>query len=150
MAPAAKAEALLGLLKEFARVRIFILAVAPGVKLPPAVVAHAKKENGGVTALDVGLNLPIPIVGLKVDEFGVRGTFSFAHVAHPVEIPWAAIGGARVEDDGKKAPAVPKLTAVPKDLAFDPALQDFSKVPVVVKRPRSRLRLVPAPAKEAA
>lgn len=43
--------------------------------------------------LDIGLNTPVPIPDLHVDEQGIRGTISFNRTAHYVIIPWLAVDG---------------------------------------------------------
>lgn len=49
--------------------------------------------------LQVGLNLPIPIPDLRIDEEGVFGTLSFNRSPYTCEVPWAAVFGL-VGDDG--------------------------------------------------
>ncbi len=64
----------------------------------PGLPSHLK----GITRLDIGLNMPVPIHGLNVDPNGIRGTFSFNRVSHDVTIPWNAVEGAFKDDDYEK------------------------------------------------
>lgn len=41
--------------------------------------------------LQFGLNLPIPIPDLAVDDAGIRGTLSFSRTPHYVDVPWSAV-----------------------------------------------------------
>jgi hypothetical protein len=50
--------------------------------------------------LQVGLDLPIPIPDLRVDDVGVFGTLSFNRTAFTCMVPWVAVF-AVVGDDGR-------------------------------------------------
>jgi stringent starvation protein B len=50
--------------------------------------------------LQVGLDMPVPIPDLRVDEEGVFGTLSFKGVPFGCTVPWSAVF-ALVGDDGK-------------------------------------------------
>ncbi|MBK8170213.1 MAG: hypothetical protein IPK60_07680 [Sandaracinaceae bacterium] len=50
--------------------------------------------------LQIGLDLPVPIPDLRVDDAGVFGTLSFARSPHSCVVPWNAVF-ALVGDDGK-------------------------------------------------
>jgi hypothetical protein len=47
----------------------------------------------GSTRLNIGLNTPVPIPDLCVDEEGISGTLSFNRVPHFVIMPWSAVQG---------------------------------------------------------
>jgi len=64
-----------------------------GVRVPPWLAKQAQ------LVLQVGLDLPIPIPDLKVDEEGVSGTLSFNRAPFTCVVPWSAIFGL-VGDDG--------------------------------------------------
>lgn len=49
--------------------------------------------------LSIGLDLPIPIPDLRVDEDGVFGTLSFGGAPYACSVPWSAVF-AMVSDDG--------------------------------------------------
>lgn len=57
----------------------------PGVIVP----AHLKSEPHLV--LQYGLDLPIPIPDLEVDEHGVRATLSFSKHPQRTVVPWSAV-----------------------------------------------------------
>lgn len=50
--------------------------------------------------LQVGLDLPIPIPDLRVDDVGVFGTLSFNRAPFSCAVPWSAVF-ALMGDDGK-------------------------------------------------
>lgn len=50
--------------------------------------------------LQVGLNMPIPINDLRVDENGIFGTLSFSRTPFACNVPWNAIF-ALVGDEGR-------------------------------------------------
>jgi hypothetical protein len=64
------AEVLLDMLPRCAVVRLFFDADHPRVLVPDGLT--------GIQFIELGLNLPRPIVNLKVDEIGVSGTLSFS------------------------------------------------------------------------
>lgn len=140
---AQKAEALIGLLGQHEIVRVFVLIQGPGVVLPEKI-----RSTNGITSLDIGLRMAVPIPDLEIDAAGIRGTFSFSRTPFHITIPWEAIGGAKIMDEAPKA-AAPKprhLIAVTAAIPFDPQFQDWSKVPECLTPPV--LRLVPKPAEE--
>lgn len=50
--------------------------------------------------LQMGLDMPIPIPDLRVDDEGVFGTLSFSRSPYRCEVPWTAVF-ALVGDDGR-------------------------------------------------
>lgn len=48
-------------------------------------------KGDGVTRLDVGLDLPVPIRDLRIDEDGLSGGFSFGGRQYPVWVVWDAL-----------------------------------------------------------
>lgn len=97
--------------------------MAKGKKLPPRrEVAHALLTQGAAfvhldprgvdvvvpdwlkrqpqLVLQIGLNMPVPIRDLRVDETGVFGTLSFNRAPFTCMVPWHAVF-ALVGDDGR-------------------------------------------------
>jgi hypothetical protein len=97
--------------------------MAKGKKLPPKrEVAHALLTQGAAfvhldprgvdvvvpdwlkrqpqLVLQIGLNMPVPIRDLRVDETGVFGTLSFNRSPFTCMVPWHAVF-ALVGDDGR-------------------------------------------------
>lgn len=66
---------------------------APGVRVPPWLASQAQ------LVLQVGLDLPVPIPDLRVDDGGVFGTLSFNRAPFTCAVPWEAVF-ALVGDDG--------------------------------------------------
>ena len=66
----------------------------PDASVPPYL---AKQPQ---LVLQIGLDLPVPIPDLLVDDFGVQATLSFNRTPHPCRIPWAAVF-ALVGEDGQ-------------------------------------------------
>jgi stringent starvation protein B len=64
------------------------------VKVPPWFKRQAQ------LVLQIGLNMPVPIPDLMVDDAGISCTLSFSRTPHFCSIPWAAIY-ALVGDDGR-------------------------------------------------
>lgn len=89
----------------------------PDLKLPPGLF----KEEGlfSTITLDYGLNMPIPIPDLKVDESGISATLSFGREPFATFVPWEAVVGFASESSGNPPPtSTPpvkkaKLTLVP-------------------------------------
>jgi stringent starvation protein B len=65
-----------------------------GVVVPPWLKQHAQ------LVLQVGLDMPVPIPDLRVDDSGVLGTLSFKGAAFTCMVPWDAVF-AVVGDDGR-------------------------------------------------
>lgn len=65
-----------------------------GVHVPPFLRGQPQ------VVLQVGLNMAIPIVDLRVDEDGVTATLSFNRTPHLCFVPWDAVF-ALVGDDGR-------------------------------------------------
>lgn len=64
------------------------------------VVVPAQFKKAPQLVLQVGLNMPIPIPDLEVDDAGIRCTLSFSRTPFYCIVPWAAIY-ALVGDDGR-------------------------------------------------
>lgn len=64
-----------------------------GVRVPPWLSKQPQ------LVLQVGLDLPIPIPDLRVDEAGVFGTLSFNRAPFTCDVPWDAVYGM-FGDDG--------------------------------------------------
>lgn len=71
--------------------------------------------------LQIGLDLPVPITDLRVDDAGVFGTLVFAHNPHTCIVPWEAVF-ALVGDDGKGM-------VWPKDMPEEIAAEVESETP---------------------
>lgn len=89
-------------------------------KLPKPHVAHLLLNRGSIfvhfdpraverlppylrkltnTVLNVGLNMPIPIPDLAVDDIGIRGTLSFNSGPCFCDVPWEAVFALMGDDD---------------------------------------------------
>jgi stringent starvation protein B len=64
-----------------------------GVRVPPWFAQQPQ------LVLQVGLDLPVPIPDLRVDDHGVFGTLSFNRAPFTCTVPWSAVF-ALVGDDG--------------------------------------------------
>jgi stringent starvation protein B len=85
--------------------------VARALLLRGSVFIHLDPRQQGVlvparlrlqpqVVLQVGLDMPVPIPDLRIDEEGVYGTLSFKGVPFTCFVPWAAVF-ALVGDDAK-------------------------------------------------
>lgn len=85
--------------------------VARALLLKGAVFVHLDPRSESVRVpswlkrqpqlvLQVGLDMPVPIPDLRVDDCGVYGTLSFNRTAFTCSVPWEAIF-AVVGDDGR-------------------------------------------------
>lgn len=66
----------------------------PGVQVPTWLREQAQ------VVLQLGLDMPVPIPDLRVDDSGVFGTLSFQRSPFTCSVPWSAVF-ALVGDDGK-------------------------------------------------
>src|SRR5450755_4370728 len=66
----------------------------PGVEVP----THLARQPEMV--LQIGLDMPIPIPDLRVDDEGVHGTLLFARTPFCVHVPWDAVF-AIVDHEGR-------------------------------------------------
>jgi hypothetical protein len=73
----------------FSSVRIFVRR-HPGVVVPEHV-ADQHWRSCGYLCLEYGLDMPVPVEGLVVDELGVRAVLSFDRMSHETLVPWAAV-----------------------------------------------------------
>jgi stringent starvation protein B len=73
------------------RVRINLDARRPGVVVPE----HLRAEKA--LMLEYGRNLPTPIEGLEIDDFGIKAVLSFAGRKSMTFAPWGAV--FRIADD---------------------------------------------------
>jgi hypothetical protein len=71
----------------------FLLARAPVVRVFARRVTGAAvpEDLADDFALDIGLNMPMPIPDLEVDDYGVAATLSFNRLPFKVWLPWAAV-----------------------------------------------------------
>jgi len=69
--------------------------------VPTMVVAEEcaglPEHCSGLTRLDIGLNLPVPVNPLVVDTYGITAGLSFGGRRHTVVIPWSALAGVQFE-----------------------------------------------------
>jgi len=84
------------------------------------VPAHLKNEAHLV--LQYGMDLPIPIPDLQVDEQGVSATLSFARSPHRTMVPWSAVYVV-ASDDGR---GVLYHEDIPKDVSVSSGNADAS------------------------
>jgi stringent starvation protein B len=110
-----KHQAFLALLQE-GRPSLHLDARREGVVVPE----HLKADPHLV--LQYGIDLPIPINDLVVDERGVRATLSFSRTPHGTFVPWAAVYVIATEDG--RGVLFPE--DVPSDVAIVPARSDGS------------------------
>jgi len=83
--------------------RALLLRGSVFVHLDPrvsGVLVPARLRSQAQVVLQVGLDMPVPIPDLRIDEEGVFGTLSFRGVPFTCFVPWAAVF-ALVGDDGK-------------------------------------------------
>jgi stringent starvation protein B len=66
----------------------------------PGVLVPARLRHQAQVVLQVGLDMPVPIPDLRVDEEGIFGTLSFKGVPFSCFVPWAAVF-ALVGEDAK-------------------------------------------------
>jgi stringent starvation protein B len=66
----------------------------------PGVLVPSRLRSQAQVVLQVGLEMPVPIPDLRVDEDGVFGTLSFKGVPFTCFVPWGAVF-ALVGDDAK-------------------------------------------------
>ncbi|MCC6553958.1 MAG: hypothetical protein IT372_13185 [Polyangiaceae bacterium] len=128
----------------------------------PSVFIHLDPRRPGVSVprwftgqpqlvLQVGMNMPIPIPDLKVDDEGISCTLSFSRTPFWCRIPWHAIWALVGEDQrGLVWPEdVPPELAAQRQQQKGPGLAvapSPQKVPDKgAKRPRPRLAAVEAP-----
>jgi stringent starvation protein B len=89
--------------------------------------------------LQIGLNMPVPIHDLNLDESGVSCTLSFNRAPHFCHVPWKAIY-ALVAEDGRGM-------LWPEDIP--PEVSAQAHVRAQAQEPRTHLHAVPAAAKAA-
>jgi hypothetical protein len=65
--------------------RILLDPRADGVTVPPE---HSFKNE---LVLEFGLELPLPIHDIRVDDFGISGTLSFRGVGFTCYVPWEGV-----------------------------------------------------------
>jgi hypothetical protein len=100
-----------GLLARFADVRVAFVRherlVVPASVAPP---------EGAAQVLSYGLDMPVPIPDLVVDDSGVSATLSFSRSPFKTFVPWEAVVGVwghGGESEPPARPARPKLSLVP-------------------------------------
>ncbi len=113
-------------------VRVFLDPRAKEVIVPP----HFKKQPQLI--LDVGLNLPIPIPDLNVDEAGITCTLSFDRPYHAFYcvLPWSCVFA--LVGDGQRSMIWPDDVPVEIQLSVRPAK------PAPPEREAPKLSVVPA------
>jgi hypothetical protein len=82
---AKKEDALLELLATHHSVYVHVDTRKRGVVVPPHLAGHPQ------IGFQLGLNLPVPIRDLLVDDLGWSATLSFSRALHRVFVPWHAI-----------------------------------------------------------
>jgi stringent starvation protein B len=66
----------------------------------PAVIVPVAFKKKAQLVLQIGLNMPVPIPDLRLDDDGVRCTLSFNRVPFFCVVPWGSVF-AMVGDDGR-------------------------------------------------
>jgi hypothetical protein len=79
------------------------------------VIVPAWLKRQPQLVLQVGLDMPVPIPDLRMDELGVSGTLSFNRTAFTCSLPWDAVF-ALVGDDGR---GMVWPNSMPKEIAAE-------------------------------
>jgi hypothetical protein len=95
----------------------------------PNVVVPVWLRGQPQLVLQVGLDMPVPIPDLRLDEEGIYATLSFNRAAFACSVPWEAVF-AVVGDDGR---GMVWPGSMPKEIAAE------------VEREARRARIVPSP-----
>lgn len=66
----------------------------------PGVLVPARLRHQAQVVLQIGLDMPVPIPDLRVDEEGIFGTLSFKGIPFSCFVPWNAVF-ALVGEDSK-------------------------------------------------
>lgn len=66
----------------------------------PGVLVPARLRNQAQVVLQIGLDMPVPIPDLRVDEEGIFGTLSFKGIPFSCFVPWDGVF-ALVGEDAK-------------------------------------------------
>ncbi len=83
--------------------RALLLSGTVYVHLDPRIEGVAvprQFRNDHQLVLQVGLDMPVPIPDLRVDDVGIRATLSFSRTPFACEVPWESVF-ALVGEDGK-------------------------------------------------
>ena len=75
-------------LEYFAEGKMILVGFCPR---RPGVSVPAKFRDNPTMALSVGLNMPVPVPDLIVDDNGIFGTFSFERQPFRCRVPWHAV-----------------------------------------------------------
>jgi hypothetical protein len=106
------------------------------------VPAHLR--NSPHVALEYGLNMPIPIRDLKIDEQGVAATLSFQRAPTYTFVPWAAVYAITIANDPQQRGMLWQ-DDIPSEMRAGnqsaPSTTPSTKSPPAGKRP-NHLRLV--------
>ena len=81
------------------------------VILPEEQLKLLRTEGG--MKLEYGLDAPVPIDDLEVDDKGVSATLMFGEESHKTYVPWDAVFGFVTKDKRIKKKERPKLCLVP-------------------------------------
>lgn len=147
-----KKDLMLALLTE-SIVQVHLDGRAKGVALPEGLRANPR------VVLDIGYDMPVPIIDLEVDDQGIHCTLSFQREPFSCRIPWAAVyciidaeqrGAVYVEDMPPELRTLLENRAMPAAAAEErtieeaaPALDPEPLPPRPTKKPRpSHLKLV--------
>lgn len=103
-------------------VRLYVDPRPPGATLPATLAAHEW------ACLDIGLNLPVPILDLEIGNWGVYGTLSFDRRPFQCAISWEQIHAAKHEWSGSIVSWHPTAAAVLVDVPSTEAPQADAKV----------------------
>lgn len=98
-----KRAALEFLLATNERVKVLIDNVVSGLVLPAYFLDSIAEGKTAGVVLDLGLNLPIPIRDLKIDDVGFTATLSFNQTAHATVVPWPSVSVIGVAYDKSEA-----------------------------------------------
>jgi stringent starvation protein B len=119
------------------------------------VIVPASLRLEAHLVLQYGPDLPIPILDLEVDDYGVRATLSFSRTAHLTVVPWSAVYvvactdgrgvlyAEDVPDDVAIIPSRPVSDTASPDFDLGVPCEDDLMLPA---RRAARLRSIPASA----
>lgn len=111
------------------------------VVVPPWMRHQAK------LVLQVGLDMPIPILDLRVDENGIFGTLSFSRTPFACNVPWNAIF-ALVGDEGRGMVWPESMPdEILKEMDGDATVLKSNTVPAKKKKKRTESKVVVAAGK---
>lgn len=115
---------------------IHLNAAAAGVDVPENLAVDDR------LVLQVGLDMPVPIPDLRVDEHGVAGTLSFNRQPHACYVPWDAVF-ALSDSEGRGMVWDEAIAAEAKRAVEETERESVMAKPTTVAKGRSKRELPP-------